>query len=199
MQRLAMALLLAVLGGCAGSGGGAAAPPIRTKVMDVIPVQARVSAIDREQRHVTIVDDAGDEAVFQADEAVANFDRIEIGDEVVGKLVGALAIEIRPPSPDEAAAGAWMTQAAGRAQPGERPAGVFVRQVTGVFTIEAFDRAAGRATLRGPTGVVYEIPVRDPLRFEGVAAGDTVVATYTESVRLAVRGPGAPAGAAPAP
>lgn len=196
MKRLVAVFVLAAQVSCAGSDGSNRAetlPPIRSKVMDVIAVRAVVSAIDRTQRRVTIVDDAGNEAIFYADEAVTNFAQIRVGDEVVGELIGALAIEVRPPTAAEAAAGVSMRQFAGRAEPGQRPAGAFVRRITGVFTIDALDRQAGLATLRGPTGVPHVIPVRDPARFDRVQVGDTVVATYTESVRLTVRAPRAPA------
>lgn len=191
MKRLAIALtLVAVSAGCAGSGGSTATrAPVSRKVMDVIALRAQVRAVDAAQRRVTIVDAAGDEAVLYADEAVANFDRIEVGDEVVGELIGALAIEVRPPSAQEAAGGIAITETAARAEPGQRPAGLFVRRITGVFTVAALDREAATVTLRGPSGASHLVPVRDPASLAPVKVGDTVVATYTESVRLAVLEP----------
>jgi len=45
----------------------------------------------------------------------------------------------------------------------------------------------GTATLRGPAGNARVLPVRDRRNLERVKVGDTVVATYTESLSLAVR------------
>lgn len=194
MKRLTIALaLVALAAGCAGSGGSSGPrAPVSRKVMDVIALRAKVSAVDAAQRRITIVDAAGGEAVLYADEAVANFGQIAVGDEVVGELIGALAIEVRPPSAQEAAGGIAITEAAARAEPGQRPAGLFVRRITGVFTIEALDRQGAAVTLRGPSGASHVVPVRDPASLARVKAGDTVVATYTESVRLAVIEPHPP-------
>jgi hypothetical protein len=123
-------------------------------------------------------------------ESVANFEQIAVGDEVVGTLVGSLAIEVRPPEPGETPGELALVESATRAEPGERPAGHFVRSVTGSFTIEALDRAVGVVTLRGATGVPNRIPVRRPADLDRVRVGDTVVATFTESMRLEVLGPG---------
>lgn len=203
MQRLARVLVAlaapAALAGCAGSGGSA--EPIRREIVDVVAVQAKVAAIDRAQRRVTLVDASGGEAAFQADEAVRNFDQIQVGDEMVGKLVEALVLEVRQPTPEEAAAGLAVLEVAARAEPGQRPAGLYVRQITAVLTIDALDREARTATLRGPAGNARVVPVRNPANFDRVDVGDEVVATYTESLSLEVLAPGAakPAGDAAAP
>jgi hypothetical protein len=202
MQRLARVLVaLAALAGCAGSGGsGGSAEPIRREAVDVVAVEAKVAAIDRAQRRVTLVDASGGEAAFQADEAVRNFDRIQVGDDVVGKLVEALVLEVRPPTPEEAAAGLAVLEVAARAEPGQRPAGLYVRRITAVLTIDALDREARTATLRGPAGNSRVVPVLNPANFDRVRVGDEVVATYTESLSLEVLAPGAtPAGGAATP
>jgi hypothetical protein len=194
MQRLAIAAALAALVACAGSGGsgGEDAPPLRREITEVVPIQARVKAIDHATRRVTLVDDAGGEAVFQADEAVKNLDQVKPGDVLSGRLAESVVLEVREPTPEEAAAGASILEVAATAEPGQRPAGVFARQITAVLVIEAIDKAAGTATLRGPSGAARVVPVRDPANLDRVAVGDTVVATYTESLALEVRAPDAP-------
>jgi len=193
MQRLAILVALAVLAGCAGSGGsgsgGAAAPPLRREVTDVVAVQARVKAIDQKTRQVTLVDDGGGEATFYADEGVRNLAQVKVGDRLVGQLAQSVVLEVREPTPQEAAEGASILEVAARAEPGQRPAGVYVREITAVLVIEAIDEAAGTATLRGPAGNARVVPVRDRANLDRVAVGDTVVATYTESLALEVRGP----------
>ncbi len=189
---LGCALLAA---GCAGSndfGAGDATPRLERSVTDVVQFRARVSAVDTALRRVTIVDGGGEPRSYYADESVRNFERIAVGDEVVGTLIGSLAIEVRAPMPGETPADLALVESATRAEPGERPAGHFVRRVTGAFTIDALDRAAGVVTLRGPTGVPSRIPVRRPADLERVRVGDTVVATFTESLQLEVRKPGVP-------
>ncbi len=188
LGRHRLPVLAAILGlegaflvaGCAGSEGSG--------TRDAAPRLER--AVDTELRRVTIVDGGGEPRSYYADESVRNFGQIAVGDEVVGTLIGSLAIEVRAPRPGETAADLALVESATRAEPGERPAGHFVRRVTGAFTIDALDRAAGVVTLRGPTGVPSRIPVRRPADLERVRVGDTVVATFTESLQLEVRKPG---------
>jgi hypothetical protein len=188
-MRLATVITLAGLVGCAGSGGprGGDAAPLRREETQVVSVQARVKAVDLEKRLVTLTDASGDEAVFHADEAVKNLPQVRVGDEVVGELAESVALEVRQATPEERAAGVSILEVTAAAQPGERPAGRYVRQVRAVLTIEAIDADAGTATLRGPAGNARVIPVRDRRNLERVKVGDTVVATYTESLSLEVR------------
>jgi hypothetical protein len=189
-MRLAILIALAGLVGCAGFGGpeGSAGAPLRREETQVVSVQARVKAVDLEKRLVTLTDASGGESVFHADEAVKNLPQVRVGDEVVGELAESVVLEVRPATPEERAAGASILEVAATAEPGQRPAGRFVRQIRAVLTIEAIDANAGTATLRGPAGNARVVPVRDRRNLERVKVGDTVVATYTESLTLEVRG-----------
>ena len=194
MRRTTIALALAALVGCAGSGGSGsteAVAPLRRVEARTVAIEATVKAVDLEKRLVTITDGAGGEATFYADEAVQNLPQVEPGDRLVGELSEAVVLELRPATPAEAAAGGSVLEVAATAEPGQRPAGRFVRQITAVLTVEAIDRAAGTATLRGPAGDAHTVPARDPANLDRVAVGDTVVATYTEALSLAVVEPGA--------
>ncbi|MEB2344738.1 MAG: hypothetical protein OZ948_08360 [Deltaproteobacteria bacterium] len=194
MQRLAILVALAACAACAGSGGSGAetAEPLRRETTQVTAIHARVKAIDQRTRRVTLVDDAGGEAVFQADEGVKNLAQVKPGDILEGELAESVVLEVREPTPQEAAEGASILEVAATAEPGRRPAGLFARRITAVLVIEGIDRAAGTATLRGPAGVARVVPVRNPANLDRVAVGDTVVATYTESLALEVREPQAP-------
>jgi hypothetical protein len=188
MRRSAFAIALAALAGCASSD---TAEPIREKAVAVVAARATVTAIDRPQRRVTLRGADGAESAFYADEAVRNFDQIQIGDQLVGELVTAILLEVREPTPDEAKASVLEVVAA--AEPGHRPAGLLVHRVTAVLRIEAIDRAAGTATLLGPAGVPRQVQVRDRALLDRVRVGEAVVITYTEALKLAVVPPeGAP-------
>jgi hypothetical protein len=194
MQRLAIVAALALLAACAGSGGsgGETAEPLRREAQQVVAVKATVKAIDQRTRRVTLVDESGGEAVFYADEGVKNLAQVKPGDVLEGRLAESVVLEVREPTPQEAAEGASILEVAATAEPGQRPAGVFARQITAVLVIEAIDKAAGTATLRGPAGVARVVPVRNKANLDRVAVGDTVVATYTEALSLEVRAPEAP-------
>ena len=77
------------------------------------------------------------------------------------------------------------------AEPGEKPAGLYVRQAKALFTIESIDKAAGGGELRDSAGNVHFVKVRDPAVLDRVKVGETVVVTVTDAVRIEVVAPDA--------
>ena len=73
-----------------------------------------------------------------------------------------------------------------RAKPGEKPGGVVAGEVTVTATIEAIDKKAQTATLKGPNGRSITVKAQDPKNLERVKVGDEVVITYTEAVAISV-------------
>lgn len=189
--RIAVVLFAASLAACAGSGGSSSEAPLRREDTAVLEIRARVSAIDHAKRLVTLQDASGEEATFEADAGVKNLAQVKVGDELVGSLAESLVLELREPTAEEAAAGASILEVVAKAEPGRRPAGEYVRQIRAVLTIAGIDKAAGTATLRGPAGNLRTIAARDPANLDRVRVGDSVVATYTEALRLEVRAPAA--------
>jgi hypothetical protein len=194
VPRLSIALLAWLLAACAGSGGSGSesAQPLRREDTQMVAIRARVTAVDLAKRQVTIQDASGGEATFYADEAVKNLPQVRVGDELVGELVESLVLELREPTPEELKEGAAILDVVATAAPGEKPAGLFVRQIRALLTIDAIDKQAGTATLRGPAGNAVTVPARDRRNLDRVKVGDSVVATYTESLRLEVQAPANP-------
>jgi hypothetical protein len=174
--------------GCAGSGGSSSEEPLRREDTAMAQFSARVAAIDHAKRLVTLVDEAGGEATFHADEGVRNLSQVKVGDEVVGTVLESVVLELRQPTPAELE-GPSIVEVAARAEPGQRPAGQFARQIQAVLIVDAIDKKAGTATLRGPLGNSHTIKARDPANLDRVKVGDSVVATYTEALSLEVRKP----------
>ena len=125
---------------------------------------------------------------FYADDTVRNLPQVKVGDEVTASYYESLAYEVKKPG--TAVPGATVAEEAGRAKPGERPAGAGARVTTIVATIAGIDKAAGTVTLQGPTGRMTTIKARDPRNLERVAVGDLVEITYTEAVAISVDKPG---------
>ena len=74
------------------------------------------------------------------------------------------------------------------------PAGVQGKPITRTATIEAIDRAKRLITLKNPKGELAIIVAGpDVKRFDELKVGDTVSATYYESIAVNVRRPGDPA------
>ena len=182
---LAVGLAFA-LGGCATEQKPG---PSREETV-VRSFQARVLAIDHKTREVTLLSAAGERVSFRADEAVRNLDQVKVGDVLVGEVEQTLLVEARAATAEEQSTPAVVAEAAARAPEGERPAGVFVRQVRALFTITSIDKAAGGGTLRDAEGQERFVKARDPAVLDRLRVGDTVVVTHTEALRLQVVSPG---------
>lgn len=189
VTRIGLVLIAVSLAACAGSGGSSPEAPLRREDSAVVEIRARVAAIDHNKRLVTLQDEAGGTATFEADASVKNFAQVKVGDELVGALAESLVLELREPTAEEVAEGTSVLEVIAAAEPGHRPAGEFVRQIRAILTVDSIDKTAGTATLRGPLGNLRTIKARDPANLDRVKVGDSVVATYTEALLLEVRAP----------
>jgi hypothetical protein len=152
--------------------------------------QAKVVAIDHKTREVTLLSASGDRVSFHADAAVRNLEQVKVGDVLVGEIATSLLVEARAATAEEQNTPAMAAEAVARAPEGERPAGVFVREVRAVFTITSIDKAAGGGTLRDAEGQERFVKARDPAVLDRLRVGDTVVVTLTEALLLEVVSPG---------
>jgi hypothetical protein len=164
-------------------------PAISREETQVRTFRARVEAVDQQTRVVTLVDAAGNKAIFRADEAVRNLPQVDVGDELVGEVMESLAVEVRHVTAEENAAPESIAEHAPGAAPRQKPAGLFVRQAKALYTIESIDKPAGGGTLRDSLGNSHFVKVRDPAVLDRVKVGDTVVVTLTEALRIEVVAP----------
>ena len=185
MLRIAALALAFAFVACATSNE----PVVSREETQYRTFRARVAAVDQQTRVVTLVDAAGDKAVFRADEAVKNLPQVNVGDEVVGEVMESLAVEVRQATAEEKAAPESIAELAATAEPGQKPAGLFVRQAKALYTIESIDKPAGGGTLRDAEGGSHFVKVRDPSVLDRVKVGDTVVVTLTEALRIQVLAP----------
>jgi hypothetical protein len=183
MRRPCALVFALALVACASSTG-----PAREETA-VATFRARVVNVDQKTRVLTLADAEGNQTRFRADEAVVNLPQVKPGDEVVGELMQSLAIEVRPATDEEKAAPDSLAEVVATAEPGEKPAGVFVRQAKSLYTISSIDKAAGGGTLRDSSGDEHFVKVRDPAVLDEVKVGQTVVVTLTESVKIEVVAP----------
>ncbi len=151
---------------------------------ELVTVTATVEAIDMATRMVTLKGPKGNTFTFKAGEEVRNLPQVNVGDQVLAKYYESVAIEVKKPG--EVTPGVTKEEVAGRAMPGEMPAGVMASQVTITATVEAIDMQKPSVTLKGHDGKTKEIKVKDPKKLENVNIGDNVVITYTEALALSV-------------
>jgi len=169
-----------------GAEGAAAvvSEPGKAAAVRTVKVSAQVVAIDAASRVVTLKGPKGNVVDIVAGDEVRNFAQIQVGDLVVARYVQALTLELK-----KTKAGVRQSresEAAVRAQPGERPAGAIGRQVTILADVVGVNRKTKTISLKGPKGNVVTLDVHNPDQFKVVKVGDQVEAIYTEAVAVSV-------------
>ncbi len=160
----------------------ASAPGTGT-ITSAVKISARVEAIDKAQRQLTLKGPKGNLNTVTAGPEVRNFDQIKVGDMVVVRYLESLTLtlkkdgkELRTMSEKEDAA---------RSKAGEKPGAIAGRQVEVTADVIAVDAKTQTLTLKGPKQTV-ELKVPDPKQFKMVKVGDQIQAVYTEAVALSV-------------
>jgi hypothetical protein len=170
--------------GCAAKQPVAAAPLPTYSETHTEKATATVMAVDMATRVVTLKPETGEAFDFVAGDQVKNLAQIQAGDTVTVEYVESIFLEVRPSDgsqPDLA-----VTDAAGAAKPGEKPAGAIGRQVTASAVIVAIDTTTLRVTVKGPLGNLKVLQAKDPKKVAAVKVGDMVYVTYTEALGISV-------------
>ncbi|MCC6765711.1 MAG: hypothetical protein IT293_13710 [Deltaproteobacteria bacterium] len=153
----------------------------------VVSAAARVVKVDQKQRVVTLKNAEGKVFDLQVGEEVRNLAQVKSGDDVVVTYYESLAITVKKPG--EAKPGATVADAAGRAEPGEKPGAAVGQQTTVVATVVGLDKKKGTVKLKSSQGKVVEVEARDPKRLEHVKVGDLIEVVYTEAMAISVEKP----------
>lgn len=157
--------------------------PGKYSTADVVKASVLVTAVDAPTRTLTLKDAKGQTTKLVAGDEVKNFAQIKKGDEVVVAYVRALTLELKKgnqPLEHNESVGAV------RAEPGQKPQGAVAKQVHVTSDVVAVDPKGMTITLKGPSGDVVTLPVKNAEHFKVVKVGDQVEATYTEAVAISV-------------
>lgn len=157
--------------------------PGTATIANAVTMSARVEAIDKAQRQVTLKGPKGNVQTVTAGPEVRNFDQIAVGDMLVVRFVEALTLTLKKDG-KELRSNVEVKDGA-RAKAGEKPAGIVGRQVEVTADVIAIDQKTQTLTLRGPKQTV-ELKVRDPEQFKLVKVGDQIQAVYTEALALSI-------------
>ena len=152
---------------------------------NTIQARATVTAIDLQQREVTLKDEKGQEVVVEVADEVTNLDQVKVGDQVLASYTEALAWQVKPAGQGgpSVSADTGVTTS----KPGSKPGATVGRTINLTATITAIDLANGTVTLTGPGGQSQTIKARDPANLKKVKVGDLVDITYTEAVAVSVK------------
>ena len=153
--------------------------PIVGTVAKVARITAKVEALDRTARTLTLHGPRGTAFTFRAGPEVRGFDQVRVGDFVVVRYLEAVLVEIKKGE-------------SGVRERVETSADGAVRRVTVAAEVVAKDAARRTVTLQGPKQTVA-LKAHSAEQFKLVQVGDRVEATYTEpaaiSIELAVSRP----------
>ncbi len=151
---------------------------------EVAVITAKVVAIDRADRHLTLRGSEGNDVTIEVGQAARNFDQIEIGDQVKVEYYESVALYLgkQGEKPDAAA-----SQVVARAAKGEKPAGVAVETVDITATVQEIDKNNRTVTLKGPHGKLATIHVDKSVKgFDKLQKGDSIHARHTEAIAISV-------------
>jgi Cu/Ag efflux protein CusF len=165
--------------------------PTGAGVAQALEIQGVVTAIDKENRTVTVKGPQGNLRDIKVGEGARNFDQVKVGDMVT--LAYGEAFTIALEKSKGAKPGKIVTEEFKRAAPGEKPGGKLVSQIAIVGTVTVITGNTQVVTVRGPEGKELDIKVQDEAKLKNLKIGDLVKATYTEAVVISVTAPANPA------
>lgn len=156
----------------------------------VLRVTAKVQAINKKKREVTLKFPDGRTSKIQCGPEVRNFAQIQVGDDVTAEFRETVELFVADqPSEPDARSGAVLK----RAPKGSRPAGVFAKAFEVTATVEAIDYDTRQVTLKGPEGKTAVVTAGPEVqRLHEVKPGDTVVARYRRVFAIQVTAPEQP-------
>ena len=153
-------------------------------VVESVTFRAKVAAVDKDKRLITLTGPKGNSATVKAGPEVKNFDDIKSGDTLTVRYLDSIALVVRKSGEPPAATEMTAVEVAPK---GQKPAGMMVSTVEVTGTVGAVDLSKRTVTLKGPEGKTRTLKV-DPSvkRLAEVKKGDQVVARHTEALALSI-------------
>jgi Cu/Ag efflux protein CusF len=151
-----------------------------------VEVTAKVTAIDTNNRKVTLLLPDGKKETVKVPPEAVNFDQVRVGDLVKATLTEEVVVYLDEEGasvPDGYAAGVAL------APKGAQPGGVVAEAVKVTATVTAIDQVKRTATLRFDDGTTETFAVRDDIDLSKRKVGEKVVFIVTEMVALSVEKP----------
>jgi len=155
-------------------------------VVETTTIRATVTGIDTTKRELTLVTPKGKKFSTKVGTEVANFDQIQIGDQLNITLTEETVIRMMKPNEKLAESGELTAELAKPgSKPGIRASGAY--QV--IATVGAIDTKRRKATLEFSDGTSKKIKVREDIDLSKHQVGDKVLIRLTETVAVRVEKP----------
>lgn len=148
---------------------------------------ARIVAVQRSTRLITVQSPSGQEATLYVDPAVRNFSHIRAGDSV--RLTYQRVLEVHVHGPTAPSPGVLVDQDVATAAPGERPAALWRGRTTRTVQVISIDRKTRTVTYREPDGSLDSVVVQDPRNYwlvDRLTPGTLVDVTDHETLAVSV-------------
>ena len=164
-------------------------PPEGINTASLVEAVATITAIDMENRLVTIEGPDGDSIVVKASAKVKNLSQIEVGDKVVIKYYKSITADIVKRSKDEKL-GTEIIGAKASAPLGEKPAGAGVVEKTRRVEVVFVDPIQKFISVRDPDRGLRKISLKESPDLQHylkeLKEGDVVEVTYTDAMAIEV-------------
>jgi hypothetical protein len=152
-------------------------------IVNTIDVSARVTAIDKTNRKVTLLGPDGKKFTVKVGPEAINFDQVKVGDMVKATVTEELVIYLEEEGMHASDVSAAVVALAPK---GEKPGGLVAETTQVTATVVAIDRTNRTATLRFEDGHTETFPVRDDLDLSRRKVGERVVFHVTEMIAITV-------------
>jgi hypothetical protein len=154
--------------------------------VNTLDVSARVTAIDKANRKVTLLGPDGKTFTVKVGPAAVNFEQVGVGDRVNLTVTEELVVYLNEEGQSSSDNSAALVALAPK---GSQPGGLFAdtTQITG--TVTAIDLNKQTATLRFEDGSSKTFPVRSDVDLKKRKVGEQVVFRVTEMIAISVEKP----------
>ncbi len=154
-------------------------------IVDTYEVTAKVTAIDKVSRMVTLVGDNGNSTTFYCGPLVRNFDQIHVDDTVTVRLTDQLTVAM---SNDNTPPDGTMTTVL-LSPKGGAPAGIVAETTQYSVTLVGIDTLRNWATFRFPDGSLRTYVCRPDVDLKHHKLGQEVIVRTTKSYAIWVKCP----------
>lgn len=149
--------------------------------------EGTVTKIDKKSRTIYFQNNEG-ESKFVAGPEIKNFDQIKKGDRLNVNYELAMAIELIKTKSDGIRSKV-ETASETTSKPGEKPTRLISNTTTIIADIVAVDRTKKLVSVKGPSGKVTTVTVKNPQLLADVAVGEQVKVIYYDAMAASITAP----------
>jgi hypothetical protein len=152
-------------------------------VVNTVDVSARVTAIDKANRKVTLLGPDGDTFTVKVGPEAVNFDQVKKGDLLKVTVTEEVVIYLEKEGAASSDGGAGVVALAPK---GAKPGGLMAKTIQVTGTVVAIDQEKRIVTLRFDDGSFKAFSVRDDIDLSQHKKGERAVFRITEMIAITV-------------